>query len=124
MTRRIAVAAILSLVLLTLTAAAQQEPGTVPASKDRLTATDIFNIQYAQDPQISPDGKKIVYVRAFSDIMSDRNYSNLWTINPDGSDNRPLTTGSHQDNSPRWSPDGTRLAYISDLDGHPQIYVR
>ena len=107
-----------------LPALAQPEAGTVPASKDRLTAIDIFNIQYAQDPQISPDGRRIVYVRAFADIMTDRNYSNLWAVNPDGSDNRPVTTGSHQDTSPRWSPDGTRLAYVSDVNGRPQIYVR
>lgn len=112
------------LVILAQAAFAQQEGGSIPASKDRLTATDIFNIQYAQDPQISPDGKKIVYMRAFADIMADRNYSNLWTINPDGSDNRPLTTGPHSETSPRWSPDGTRLAYVSDVGGQPQIYVR
>lgn len=91
---------------------------------DRLTASDVFNIEFAGDPQISPDGKRIVYVRQFSDIMSDRNYSNLWIINFDGTDHRPLTTGNHNDSSPRWSPDGNRIAYISDQDGTPQIYAR
>ena len=123
MTRRIGLI-LFVLVVITLAAFAQQEPGSVPASKDRLTATDIFNIQYAQDPQISPDGKKIVYARSFADIMADRNYSNLWTINPDGSDNRPLTTGPHSETSPRWSPDGGRLAYVSDVGGTSQVYVR
>ena len=91
---------------------------------DRLTAMDVFNLQYAGDPQISPDGKRIVYVRQFSDVMNDKRQSNLWIISADGSDSRALTNGNYSDSSPRWSPDGTRIAYISDRDGKPQIHVR
>ena len=76
------------------------------ASSHRLTAMDEFQIQLATDPQISPDGKKIVYVRRFADSMTDKRYSNLWIINTDGTDHRPLTTGNRSDISPRWSPDG------------------
>jgi len=89
-----------------------------------LTGADIFNFEFATDPQISPDGKKIIYVRQFSDIMADRRCSNLWIINFDASDQRPLTTGCFRDTSPRWSPDGTRIIYLSDRDGTPQIYLR
>src|SRR5215472_9661525 len=81
----------------------------------RLTAMDEFQIQIATDPQISPDGKKIVYVRRFADATTDRRYANLWIINADGSDHRPLTTGNRSDASPRWSPEGTRLAFLSDV---------
>ena len=91
---------------------------------DRLTAMDVFNLQYAGDPQISPDGKRIVYVRQFSDVMNDKRESNLWVINADGSEDRGLTNGNYSDSSPRWSPDGTRIAYLSDRDGKPQLYVR
>lgn len=90
----------------------------------KLTVMDEFQIQTPTDPQISPDGKKIVYVRRFADEQTDRRYSNLWIINADGSDHRPLTTGNRGDSSPRWSPDGTRIAYLSDADGKQQIYVR
>jgi dipeptidyl aminopeptidase/acylaminoacyl peptidase len=90
----------------------------------KLTVMDLFQIQLATDPQISPDGKQIVYVRHFNDPMTDRRYSNLWIINTDGSDHRPLTTGNRSDDSPRWSPEGTRIAYLSDADGKQQIYVR
>src|ERR1700756_6000920 len=90
----------------------------------KLTAMDEFQNQTAPDPQISPDGKKIVYVRRFADPMTDRRYANLWIINTDGSDHRPLTTGNHMDASPRWSPEGARLAYLSDADGKQQIYIR
>src|SRR5713226_4535962 len=94
------------------------------ASSHRLTAMDEFQIQLATDPQISPDGKKIVYVRRFADSMTDKRYSNLWIINTDGTDHRPLTTGNRADVSPRWSPDGLRLAYLSDADGKQQLYIR
>ncbi len=93
-------------------------------SANRLTAMDEFQLQTATDPQISPDGKRIVYVRRFADPMTDKRYSNLWTISTDGSDHRPLSTGNRSDVSPRWSPDGTRIAYLSDADGKQQLYVR
>jgi dipeptidyl aminopeptidase/acylaminoacyl peptidase len=98
--------------------------GRAQEGSHKLTAMDLFQIQLATDPQISPDGKQIVYVRHFNDAMTDRRYSNLWIIHSDGSDHRPLTTGNRSDDSPRWSPDGTRIAYLSDADGKPQIYVR
>ena len=91
---------------------------------DRLEPMDIFKLQYASDPEISPDGRRVAYVRQFADVMADERYSNLWIINADGSDHRPLTTGNHHDSEPRWSPDSTRLAYLSDAEGKPQIYVR
>jgi acylaminoacyl-peptidase len=90
----------------------------------RLEPLDFFRVQVASDPQISPDGKRIVYVRNSADISSDRRVSNLWIINSDGTEHRPLTTGTYDDTSPRWSPDGTRLAFISDRDGKPQLYLR
>jgi dipeptidyl aminopeptidase/acylaminoacyl peptidase len=107
-------------------AAALVFPGILPAqdTSHRLAAMDEFQLQIAEDPQISPDGKKIVYVRRLADPMTDKRYANLWIINADGSDHRPLTTGNRSDSSPRWSPDGTRIAYLSDADGKQQIYVR
>jgi dipeptidyl aminopeptidase/acylaminoacyl peptidase len=94
------------------------------ASSHKLSPMDEFQIQLPTDPQISPDGKKIVYVRRFADPMTDRRYSNLWIVNSDGTDHRPLTSGNRGDASPRWSPDGTRIAYLSDADGKQQIYIR
>src|SRR5260370_4929724 len=85
---------------------------------------DEFQLQLPTDPQISPDGKRIAYVRRFADPMTDKRYSNLWIVNTDGTDHRPLTTGNRSDVSPRWSPDGMRLPYLSDTDGKQQISIR
>ena len=59
------------------------------APSGRLTINDVFNLQLATDPQISPDGKRIIYVRQFSDIMGDRRHSNLWIIDLDRRDGSP-----------------------------------
>ncbi|MBM4187057.1 MAG: S9 family peptidase [Gemmatimonadetes bacterium] len=85
---------------------------------------DVFQLEYASSPMISPDGQSVVYVREYFDVMTDRRYSNLWLVKSDGTDNRPITTGKYNDGSPRWSPDGKRLAYVSNREGSPQIYVR
>jgi acylaminoacyl-peptidase len=93
-------------------------------AQTRLTPADLFQIEYAADPQISPDGQLVVYVRQWSDPMTDRRFSNLWLLRADGSDHRPLTTGKYNETAPRWSPDGKRLAYLSNRGGTPQIQVR
>ncbi len=96
-----------------------------PIWKTRYSSSiDIFQLEYAADPQISPDGERIVYVRSFMDIMEDRRRSNLWILNSDGSEHRPLTSGNENHRSPRWSPDGSKLLYISGEEDSPQIYCR
>jgi acylaminoacyl-peptidase len=85
---------------------------------------DVFDLEVAEDPQISPDGSKIVYVRRASDIMTDRRRTALWIMDFDGSDHRPLTDGTSSVSSPRWSPDGGRLLYVSNEDGSSQLFVR
>jgi len=113
---------ICSSVLVVLMGFALTVVGQVESSN--LTAMDLFDLEIAGDPQISPDGEKVIYVRQFSEVMTDKRYSNLWIVNFDGSNNRPLTTGNFNDASPRWSSDGTRIIYISDRSGTPQIFER
>ncbi len=85
---------------------------------------DVFQLERAVDPQISPDGSRVVYVRAGSDIMTDRSRSALWIVNADGSNHRPLASGPNNYSRPRWSPDGGRVLYVSTEDGRAQIFVR
>ena len=93
-------------------------------TSDKLELSDVFNLEFVSDPQISPDGEKIIYVRNFKVIMTDQNLSNLWIINYDGSQNRPLTTGDKNDFSPRWSHDGKNIIYKSNKNDKLHIYLR
>ena len=79
---------------------------------------DIFQLEFASDPQISPDGSRIVYTRNYFDIMTDRQKGDLWMIDEDGR-HLPLLTNA---SSARWSPDGTRIAYVGRQDDKPQIF--
>ncbi len=89
-----------------------------------LQPKDVFQLEYVADPRISPDGSQVVYVRTWMDVMTDRRRHNLWLIRTDGSQHRPLTSGDRNDTSPRWSPTGDRLAYVSNAEGSSQIYLR
>src|SRR5688572_10547371 len=67
-----------------------------------------LDLEDVRDPQISPDGKQIVYVRRWVDKINDKWDSALWIINSDGTKNRFFSQGS----SARWSPDSKRVAYL------------
>lgn len=102
--------------------------GTLPVSvesqqrgAERLTLDKYLDWEEVNEPQLSPDGSQIVYTRRWVDKMNDRWESSLWIMNADGSRNRHLVDGS----SPRWSPDGTRLAFVAEGEpGGSQVFVR
>src|SRR4029453_12919352 len=81
------------------------------APNPRFTGGDLFDLSAASDPQISPDGRWIAYVRRANDIMTDRARSSIWLIDVASGEQRPLVAGSGNHMSPSWSPDGKRLAY-------------
>ena len=93
-------------------------------SADRLELIDVFQLEWVSDPQISPDGEQVVYVRNFNDIMADTGRSNLWIADVASGEKRPLTTGTANDFSPRWSPDGSKLLYVSTRDGGAELWLR
>ena len=94
------------------------------AQADTFVTTDIFGLEYAGDPQIAPDGERVVYVRKSMDIMKDQGRSNLWIIDSNGNNHRAIASSSANFFSPRWSADGNRLAYVSSHEGSVQIYLR
>jgi dipeptidyl aminopeptidase/acylaminoacyl peptidase len=86
---------------------------------------DIFSLQWATDPRIRPDGRAIAYVRGSYDIMADRPRQSIWLVDVDTGAQTPIASGPGSHFSPRWSPDGNRLAYVSTADGgHSQLFVR
>ena len=125
-TRAPTLAKALALVLLAATAAGTPAPGAAqetPAD-DLLTVGHYLDMERVGDPRISPDGRQVVYTRSWVDKMADRFESAVWIMDADGGRKRFLLEGS----SPRWSPDGTRIAYIAPgQEGGPegpQVFVR
>ena len=100
--------------------------GAAPASGPSryFTGSDLFNIEWASDPEISPDGRTIAYVRESNDVMTDKARPTIWLIDVATGQQRPLVAGAGSYFSPHWSPDGTRLAYVAAEGGSPQLYVR
>jgi dipeptidyl aminopeptidase/acylaminoacyl peptidase len=97
-------------------AQAQETP-----SATRLTTEHYFETERVSDPQISPDGKRIIYVRQYVNQLEDKWDSALWIMNADGTQNRFFSKGSNS----RWSPDGQRVLYLAEGDGgQAQIFVR
>lgn len=95
------------------------------AETDVFRNVDVFELEIASDPQISPDGEHVAYVRQSMDIMTDQPRANIWIVDTDGGAHRPLLSGKDNYTSPRWSPRGDRIAYVSSAEGRgPQLYVR
>ncbi|MCP8889522.1 alpha/beta hydrolase family protein [Sphingomonas faeni] len=114
----------LALLLLAATPAfAQQQPAApIPEGPTRsFTGSDLFGLTIAADPQISPDGKTIVYVRRTGDVMTDRMQSSLWLIDVASGRQTPFAADG---SSPRWSPDGARIAYAARDGEGSQLFVR
>ena len=94
------------------------------ASLPVFVAEDVFEMEYANDPQVSPDGARVAYVRTSMDIMTDQAKRTIWVVDSNGDHHRPLVSGSGNFSSPRWSPSGDRLAYLSNRDGKTQLFVQ
>jgi dipeptidyl aminopeptidase/acylaminoacyl peptidase len=89
------------------------------------TGRDLFDLQVASDPQVRRDGKAVAYTRTAFDIMSDSGHKSIWLIDVATGAQSPLVAAKGSHFSPRWSPDGQRLAYVSTTDdGRPQLFVR
>jgi dipeptidyl aminopeptidase/acylaminoacyl peptidase len=81
------------------------------------SASDVFALQVAKEPQISPDGQFIAYIRESNDIMTDQALDTLWLIDAKTGAQSRLSMEGEQISSPRWSPDGTRIVYATSSAG-------
>ena len=93
------------------------------SAQSPFTLEDVFQLQYAQDPQISPDGSTIVYSRTAALIKTDRFSNSIWLVQSDGSEHYAITRDKGSYSSARWSPDGSQLAIVASQGGENQILL-
>jgi dipeptidyl aminopeptidase/acylaminoacyl peptidase len=84
---------------------------------------DLYRFVTIPDAQISPDGRRVIYVLNQIDPANDGYKSALWMVPSDGGEAVQFTAGTKRDSSPRWSPDGRQIAFLSDREGISQLYV-
>jgi dipeptidyl aminopeptidase/acylaminoacyl peptidase len=88
-------------------------PFARPQSKRPVAIDDIYRTQQVANPQCSPDGKWVAYTLTVTDRDADKRRTSIWMVNWDGTHDVQLTNGLDGDSSPRWSPDGNYLAFLS-----------
>ena len=90
-----------------------------------MTPQDITRIQWLSDPQIAPDGRRVAFVVTSLSEEHDEYLSRIWMVHTAAGPARCFTTGAKRDVAPRWSPDGTQLAFVAEREPHQkaQLYV-
>ncbi len=97
-----------------------------PQVKKAIKAEDLYKFQVVNGLRISPDGKFLVYQQSRVDPKTEKKYTNLWVIGTERGDVRQFTFGNQSDTLPRWSPDSSQIAFLSNRenkDKPPQIYL-
>ncbi len=98
-------------------------PVTSAADLKPFDRMDVFDLQWVSNPQISPDGKRVVYNRNAMDVMTDGKTSRLWIMDFDGGNNQPLTGRDTNEGGAAWSPDSSRVAFTGDTEHGAEIHV-
>lgn len=113
----------LAALLIVTVAAAASLPGHAQSGR-AMTMDDLIGTVRVGDPQLSPDGRTVAFVRTTTDLKSGKRNADIWSVAADGSaPPRELIAGEKGESSPRFSPDGRHVAFISSRDGVPQVYV-
>ena len=84
---------------------------------------DLYSIQRVSDPQVSPDGRLVAFTVTRADLEQNETDSDLWLVAIAGGTPKRLTFAQGADHSPRWSPDGKSLAFISDRSGVENLHL-
>lgn len=106
---------------------AQEKPSSASASEGKRGRTFVDALEQAVlgDPQLSPDGKQLLFTIDKADWKSNRRVGHIYRVNADGTGQVQLTFGERGESSPRWSPDGKSIAFTTrrDADTNNQIYL-
>ena len=91
--------------------------------KRHITAEDLYEFNLISEPQVSPDGKLTIFCLRRADKETEKVHSNLWLVPTSGKPARQFTYGSQSDTHPRFSPDGSRIAFLSNRDDKKQLQI-
>ena len=97
-----------------------------PQPRVSITTEALKDIRFIGDMHLSADGKRIAFEVRENPFGQSKGRTRIWTVEPSGGKAEPLTHGKESDLCPRWSPDGTQLAFISTSGGEkskPQLYL-
>ncbi|MGZ3583380.1 MAG: TolB family protein, partial [Ktedonobacterales bacterium] len=94
------------------------------AERHPLIPDDFWSLRFITDMRLSPDGRRIAYALESNDPAANERHSAIWLLDTETGASTQFTSGAKRDNSPRWSPDGSHLAFVSNRDGKEgQVYV-
>ena len=95
----------------------------VVAQERRFTVDDLLKVRRVSDPQVSPKGDLVAFTITDVDKVANKSTTQIYLVPLGGGEVRQLTNDEHSSASPRWSPDGEKLAFISARDGEDQIWT-
>ncbi len=110
--------------LLTTAAAVAPISGVRAQAKRAMAIDDLLTAIRVGDPQLSSDGRRVLFTRTTTAMPAGTRNSDIWVVPADGSaPPKPFIEGPKSDNSPRFVPGASRVAFISSRDGAPQVYI-
>ena len=124
MLKKLFVALLISSVPVSAVVAKTDSPETETADPRKFTSDRVFDLEYADSPRVSPDGRTVLYLRKSMDKFQDKVVGRLWSYDVRSKRHRPMFDGDSSISSVQWSPSGDRILYTTSNEGKPSLRVR